>query len=134
MITAHKTSIRQLRVILVAAENIASGKAARFKGKAEIVLMRARAGRVDLKSLFRFLAGRGVVRLLVEGGGEVIENVLSKGLAQEIYMIVAPKVIGGRLAPSSVGGKGVDRLEDAIPVRSLEAGKIGADVLLHGLL
>ncbi len=103
-----------------------------FRGKAEIVECREKNGKVDLGSLFRFLGRRGIVNLLVEGGGETVGGVLSEKLAHEVYFFVAPLIIGGKNAVTSVGGEGISLLRDAVKIKDLEVRRIGRDFMLHG--
>ncbi|MFF0655607.1 MULTISPECIES: dihydrofolate reductase family protein [Micromonospora] len=49
------------------------------------------------------LAGRGVTRLMVEGGGSVHRQFLTAGLADELHLVVAPFFVGDRRAPRFVG-------------------------------
>jgi diaminohydroxyphosphoribosylaminopyrimidine deaminase / 5-amino-6-(5-phosphoribosylamino)uracil reductase len=49
-----------------------------------------------------------------------------------VYAYVAPRLIGGREAPSPIGGAGVERLAEAIPLRELDATRLGADLLITG--
>ena len=49
------------------------------------------------------LAGRGVRRLMVEGGGTVLTQFLAEGLADELQLAVAPVFVGDPAAPRAVG-------------------------------
>lgn len=49
------------------------------------------------------LAGRGVTRLMVEGGGTVHRQFLTAGLADELHLVVAPFFVGDGRAPRFVG-------------------------------
>ena len=103
----------------------------KFGSKAEILSLRSRKGRVDLESLFKVLGQRGIVNLLVEGGGEVTAQVLGQNLAREIHCYLAPIVLGGKSAPGSVGGEGL-KLSDALKLRDVSVKKIGEDLLIRG--
>ncbi|MEH0841133.1 dihydrofolate reductase family protein [Micromonospora sp. CPCC 205711] len=58
---------------------------------------------LDLQRLLADLAGRGVGRLMVEGGGMVHARFLTAGLADELHLVVAPFFVGDRRAPRFVG-------------------------------
>nr|WP_205808184.1 dihydrofolate reductase family protein [Micromonospora sp. HNM0581] len=58
---------------------------------------------VDLARILADLAGRGVGRLLVEGGAGVHGQFLAAGLADELHLVVAPFFVGDRRAPRFVG-------------------------------
>ncbi|WP_089154276.1 RibD family protein [Micromonospora sp. NBS 11-29] len=49
------------------------------------------------------LAGRGVGRLMVEGGGTVHRQFLTAGVADELHLVVAPFFVGDGRAPRFVG-------------------------------
>ncbi|GHJ17122.1 RibD family protein [Micromonospora sp. AKA38] len=49
------------------------------------------------------LAGRGVGRLMVEGGGTMHCQFLTAGLADELHLVVAPFFVGDGRAPRFVG-------------------------------
>ncbi|GGL54293.1 2,5-diamino-6-(ribosylamino)-4(3H)-pyrimidinone 5'-phosphate reductase [Halocalculus aciditolerans] len=78
---------------------------------AEIVV--AGTNRVDLADAFDTLEGRGVDRLLVEGGGELIFSLFEEGLVDRFTLYVGSMVIGGRDAPTPADGDGfVERFPD----------------------
>lgn len=58
---------------------------------------------VDMTRLSEDLHGRGVNRLMVEGGGMVHTQFLTAGLADELQLVVAPFFVGDATAPRFVG-------------------------------
>ncbi len=90
--------------ILATVEEAPEARAARFAAVAEV--WRVGCGRVDLAALFRRLHERGVERLLVEGGGELNWAVLEADLLDELYVTIAPCLLGGREAPTLLEGAG----------------------------
>jgi diaminohydroxyphosphoribosylaminopyrimidine deaminase / 5-amino-6-(5-phosphoribosylamino)uracil reductase len=71
-----------------------------------------RSGRIDLHPLTRQLGEAGFTSVLVEGGGELHAYMLARGLADQLIIYLAPKVIGGP-ARSWVGGAGLASLASA---------------------
>ena len=67
--------------------------------------------RVDLTTLLRRLKARGVSRLLVEGGAETNGGFLDADLVDELYLTIAPTLLGGRNAPQLIGGEGLAMVE-----------------------
>lgn len=63
-------------------------------------------GAVDIARLLRALRQRGVERLLVEGGGELNWGFVREGLLDELFVTIAPSLLGGRGAPTPVEGEG----------------------------
>jgi 2,5-diamino-6-(ribosylamino)-4(3H)-pyrimidinone 5'-phosphate reductase len=82
--------------------------------------------RVDLADGVAALADRGIDRLMIEGGGEVIFSSLAAGVVDELQVYVGSFVVGGREAPTLADGDGfvesfpqlqltdVDRLDDGV--------------------
>jgi 5-amino-6-(5-phosphoribosylamino)uracil reductase len=60
--------------------------------------------RVDLSLVLADLAGRGVGRLMVEGGASVLHQLLAAGLADELRLAIAPVSVADPAAPRLVAG------------------------------
>lgn len=89
-------------------------------------------GRVDLGDLLRRLAGRGIVSLLVEGGGELHWSFLEAGLVDRVKLFIAPVIVGGSRAVPVVGGRGVAVMNDAFRLKEMTTRRIGVDLLVEG--
>lgn len=82
-----------------------------------------RDGEFDLNALLQFLKERGMIAVLVEGGGNTVETFFRQLLVDEIELHVAPKVLGsGRVW---VDGKGVKELKDAWQLTNLHVETLG---------
>jgi diaminohydroxyphosphoribosylaminopyrimidine deaminase / 5-amino-6-(5-phosphoribosylamino)uracil reductase len=84
----------------------------------------------DWGHLLRELGSRGVTRLLVEGGGDVLGQLRDQQLIDELCCFVAPWLTGGD--KPSFGGIGVDRMNDASRLRRVRYKRIGNDLLVTG--
>lgn len=80
-------------------------------------------GELDLRFLLDMLAKRGIIGVLVEGGGVTIESFLRQKCVDEIELHVAPKVLGSGRAWAD--GMGVDRLEDAWQLTDMMCERLG---------
>jgi len=92
----------------------------------------ASGGRVDLVELLRYLGGRDVLSLLVEGGGELLGGFFDLGLVDKVQAIIAPIIIGGQEATAAVAGSGARRMADALRLRDVTIERLGEDVLVTG--
>lgn len=68
-------------------------------------------GAVDLAELLSRLKRRGIERLLVEGGGELNWGFVRDNLVDELYVTIAPAILGGRKAPTLCEGEGLAMAE-----------------------
>jgi diaminohydroxyphosphoribosylaminopyrimidine deaminase/5-amino-6-(5-phosphoribosylamino)uracil reductase len=97
---------------------------------AGIIRCARRDGRVDLDALLEALFARDVRAVLVEGGGEVHAAFLEAGLVDRVAIYVAPLLVGGRAAPTPVGGAGRE-LKRAVRLGAFEVTPLGDDILLE---
>jgi 5-amino-6-(5-phosphoribosylamino)uracil reductase len=87
-------------VLVYVPDSAAGDAAARLAGAASVL----EAGDpLSLPIVLADLAGRGVRRLLVEGGGTVHTQFLQAGLADEFHLVVAPVFVGDPAAPRLAG-------------------------------
>jgi diaminohydroxyphosphoribosylaminopyrimidine deaminase/5-amino-6-(5-phosphoribosylamino)uracil reductase len=98
---------------------------------AEVVAVPGSGGRPEPAAVLADLGGRGVVSLLLEGGGEVGWSFLVGGHVDRIAWFVAPSVLGGGGVPV-LGGPGIDEPGRAIRIADLGVEPVGRDLLLTG--
>jgi 5-amino-6-(5-phosphoribosylamino)uracil reductase len=85
---------------------------------------------VDLHRVTADLAGRGIERLMVEGGGSMHTQFLAAGLVDELQLVIAPFFVGDSRAPRFVSD-GSFPWGPRRPARLAETRQIGDVVLLR---
>lgn len=98
----------------------------------EILVLPGRGGKVNLAILLQALGKRGIMNVLLEGGPELAASFLREGLIDKMCIFLAPKLIGGKEAPGLLGGAGIFRIRQALPVREMSVRRIGEDLLIEG--
>lgn len=98
----------------------------------KIVSMPAQDGKIDLRELFSELGRRGMDSLIVEGGATLHGSLLATGMVNRIQAYIAPKVIGGKNAPSPVAGAGIPMMDFALPIKDVRVEQLGDDFLIEG--
>ncbi len=101
---------------------------------AEIIFLESGKEGIDLNSLMHELGSRGVTGLLVEGGSKIASSFFKEGLVDKVCWFIAPKVIGGKLAPGPVGGKGIASLNEAGKISLQKVERFGDDLYIEGYL
>jgi 2,5-diamino-6-(ribosylamino)-4(3H)-pyrimidinone 5'-phosphate reductase len=86
-------------------------------------------GQVDLSLAMQKLAEMGINKLLVEGGGILIESLLRMKIVDEIIIFMAPLIFGGASAPTFVNGPGFN-LDEALKLQLVSINKLGDDGVL----
>jgi diaminohydroxyphosphoribosylaminopyrimidine deaminase/5-amino-6-(5-phosphoribosylamino)uracil reductase len=102
------------------------------KKEIEAIALPAARGRVSLRALLKELGRRGIVSLLVEGGGEMNAAMLKAKLVDHVRLYVAPMLLGGRNAKGVIGGKSPARLAQALKLRNVHTRLVGGDVVVEG--
>ena len=100
---------------------------------AEVLHLRSTPlGLVDPDALLQALGARGIVSLLVEGGGTLLGALFDRRLVDKVAVFISPTIVGGRSAPSPVGGEGVELMSQATVLRGVSIKQIEEDVLVVG--
>lgn len=122
--------------VLICALNKFKFAAKKFASKRVAILPAAlgRNDKLDLRPALEKLGKLGVTSILVEGGGEVAASFLEKKLADEIHFVIAPKIVGGRSAKTSIEGEGVAKVHSAVQLRNRQVRQLGDDVIISGEL
>jgi diaminohydroxyphosphoribosylaminopyrimidine deaminase / 5-amino-6-(5-phosphoribosylamino)uracil reductase len=82
----------------------------------------------------RALGERGIQSLLVEGGAELAGALVAADAVDRVAWFLAPMLIGGREAPSALGGAGAPSLALAPRLTGVIAERVGGDILVTGRL
>jgi diaminohydroxyphosphoribosylaminopyrimidine deaminase/5-amino-6-(5-phosphoribosylamino)uracil reductase len=124
------------RTLVIAGELADPGRVAALSGAGVEVIRVATdsSGRVEIDAALAVLAKRGAIRVLVEGGGELVGGLLESRRVDRVMAFVAPKIVGGAGAKSPVGATGFERMTDALNVLDVEVRTLGYDVLIEGQL
>ena len=75
-----------------------------------------------------------MAHLLIEGGGTLIGEAFEKKVVDEVYFFIAPKIIGGKEAPTAVEGEGISQMTEALTLKKVEWRQVGRDLLIHGYI
>ncbi|MFW6319497.1 MAG: bifunctional diaminohydroxyphosphoribosylaminopyrimidine deaminase/5-amino-6-(5-phosphoribosylamino)uracil reductase RibD, partial [Bacillota bacterium] len=86
--------------------------------------------KVNLLEAMDMLGRRGISSILLEGGSTLAFSALKEGIVDEVYSFIAPKIFGGKTAPTAVGGTGVKRVEDAVNLNLKSIKQFNGDVCL----
>lgn len=113
------------RPIVVTHEGADPGRAADLADLG-VEVVRAGAGDVDLTAAVDALRGRGLRRILCEGGPHLNGQLLADGLVDEVFLTIAPTLVGGPSSRIVVGDRTVDVALDLVGVR-----QHGNEVLLR---
>ncbi len=112
-------TLDEAQTIVYTSTKANSRKIELLKSKGVEVLV-SREYPIPVKFVLHDLYERGVRRLLVEGGGEIIWFFVSEKLFDELRITISPYIFGGIEAVSIVGGKGFSDLSDAVHLKLVD--------------
>ncbi len=123
------------RTLIAVTEDAPSGRVKALKEKgAELVVVPAGRGGINLEQLFQLLGSQEITSVLVEGGASVNASLLKAGLVDKVCWFIAPKIIGSHAAPGPIGGEGTSLLQDAWQIKGMTAEFVGQDLMINGYL
>ncbi len=70
--------------------------------------------RLSLSAVLDLLGSHGMTNVLVEGGGRLLGQFVDQRLADEIHVYIAPLLIGGNQAVSTLAGRGPATVHEAL--------------------
>ncbi len=126
--------------VFVAKDSSEAARAALVAAGAEVVPITparypgaSRPG-LDLPEMLRSLHADGCRRVVVEGGGGLVADLLHAGCLDQVEAVVAAKLCGGRSAKSPVAGLGIAEMADAVELSDTYLRSIGRCWLFGGFL
>ncbi|MBN2705079.1 MAG: bifunctional diaminohydroxyphosphoribosylaminopyrimidine deaminase/5-amino-6-(5-phosphoribosylamino)uracil reductase RibD [Deltaproteobacteria bacterium] len=91
-------------------------------------------GQIDLRALMREIASRNIISVLIEGGSEINGSAVDCRIVDKICFFYAPILIGGRGSLGMISGTGIERIDQALPIRNITIKHFDDDLCLEGYL
>ncbi|CAM8894587.1 unnamed protein product [Rhodiola kirilowii] len=86
------------------------------------------------RDVMEYFYDRGYLSILWECGGSLAAPAISSGVIHKVYAFVAPKIIGGKHAPTPVGELGMVEMTQALDLLDVNYEQVGPDMLVSGFL
>ena len=99
-----------------------------------VLICPEKEGRIDLRYLFHSLGIMGIDSILLEGGSTLAFSAIREGLVDKVISFIAPKILGGKSAPTPVGGEGFAEMDDAVQLHDIRIKKLGEDIMVEGYI
>ncbi|MHB1426092.1 MAG: bifunctional diaminohydroxyphosphoribosylaminopyrimidine deaminase/5-amino-6-(5-phosphoribosylamino)uracil reductase RibD [Gemmataceae bacterium] len=100
----------------------------------EVLILPEHHGRVSVDALLAELGRRRFTNVLVEGGSGVFGAFLDAAAIDELHVFIAPRLAGGAMATSAIGGVGVQHMAEATRLTEWTHEVIDGDLYVHGWL
>lgn len=83
---------------------------------------------LEIEEILRTLGNLGITSVLVEGGPTVNGSFLEAGTFQKVISYIAPKLIGGKEAPTSFEGLGISHMKESLELQIENVERVGDDI------
>ncbi|MFD1851720.1 bifunctional diaminohydroxyphosphoribosylaminopyrimidine deaminase/5-amino-6-(5-phosphoribosylamino)uracil reductase RibD [Oceanobacillus bengalensis] len=87
---------------------------------------------VDPNEVVNKLGEKGISSLIIEGGGNINASFFENGLIDKVILYIAPKLVGGKDAPTFLEGTGVEEMNQAFELEDTNIKRIGKDFKFIG--
>lgn len=105
-----------------------------LKKNIQVIIIEEKNGQVDLSELIKKLGELGIDSILLEGGSTLNYSALEENIVDKVMVYIAPKIIGGESSKTPVGGRGIDKLNDAFKLKNIAINILNEDILVEGYI
>jgi len=88
--------------------------------------------KIDINRVLSWLGSHEISSVLVEGGSLLFSSILKEKLADKIFLMRSPRLIGGKEAPTIFEGRGVAKVKESLQLKRTRFFSIGNDTICEG--
>lgn len=99
----------------------------KFSGE-NISIIQMKTEKTNIEDVLQVLGEEGITSLFAEGGSEINGSLLERKQINQFIIYTAPKLIGGREAPTAFAGSGFASMTDVLDLEIKSVEKIGSDI------
>ena len=97
----------------------------------EVLVVGPKNGRIDLLQLIEKLGEMNIDSIFLEGGATLNFSALESKIVHKVQCYIAPKIFGGTMAKTGVGGLGFEDITHTIKLKTCKALALGEDFLIE---
>ncbi|QOR65331.1 bifunctional diaminohydroxyphosphoribosylaminopyrimidine deaminase/5-amino-6-(5-phosphoribosylamino)uracil reductase RibD [Cytobacillus suaedae] len=83
---------------------------------------------IVIHDVLTLLSTLGITSVFVEGGAQVNGSFVKEKAVNQVITYIAPKIIGGSNAPSSIGGTGFEKMSEVLQLTIESVEQLGEDI------
>lgn len=126
---------KNTKTLIIASEHISNIREEALVAKGvEVLKLQEHERKIDFRDIVEALGKKGIDSLYIEGGSGVLGAAFESRIVNKVYATVAPKIIGGEDAFTPVGGRGIEKMMDAIMLQKVSYEIVGRDVIITGYI
>jgi len=97
----------------------------------KIICVEKQGDHINLEQLMQRLGELKIDSILLEGGADLNFSALQAGIVNKVQAYIAPKIFGGKVSKTPVGGAGVEIPDDAVLLKNQKITIIDNDILIE---
>ncbi|WP_042342436.1 bifunctional diaminohydroxyphosphoribosylaminopyrimidine deaminase/5-amino-6-(5-phosphoribosylamino)uracil reductase RibD [Bacillus timonensis] len=113
---------------IVVTNKVTQEKINEFSGKKGVRVLQLPESSLSVTAVLTLLGEESISSIFVEGGAEVNGSFLKEKAINQVIVYLAPKLFGGKHAPTSIGGIGVESIDDAVQLTIKSVEQLGEDI------
>jgi diaminohydroxyphosphoribosylaminopyrimidine deaminase/5-amino-6-(5-phosphoribosylamino)uracil reductase len=98
----------------------------------QVVSLSPSRTKIDLKRVLEWLGCHEISSVLVEGGSLLLSSMISRKLADKLFLMLSPRLIGGTEAPTIFEGHGAKTIKESLRLKRTRLFAIGRDTIFEG--
>nr|WP_309101087.1 bifunctional diaminohydroxyphosphoribosylaminopyrimidine deaminase/5-amino-6-(5-phosphoribosylamino)uracil reductase RibD [Fredinandcohnia onubensis] len=113
---------------IIVSNQVNQEKMNEFSGKKGVRIIQLQEDNLAISTMLTRLGEEGISSIFVEGGAEVNGSFLKEKAINQVIVYLAPKLFGGKQAPTAVGGFGIESIDDSLQLTIKSVEQLGEDV------
>jgi diaminohydroxyphosphoribosylaminopyrimidine deaminase/5-amino-6-(5-phosphoribosylamino)uracil reductase len=98
----------------------------------QVIPLSLSGNKIKLKEVLSWLGGNEISSVLIEGGSLLLSSIIKEELADKIFIMRSPRLIGGKDAPTIFEGRGAATVKESLRLQRIRFFSIGNDTVCEG--
>nr|WP_304218265.1 bifunctional diaminohydroxyphosphoribosylaminopyrimidine deaminase/5-amino-6-(5-phosphoribosylamino)uracil reductase RibD [Fredinandcohnia onubensis] len=113
---------------IIVSNQVNQEKMNEFSEKKGVRIIQLQEANLSISTMLTRLGEEGISSIFVEGGAEVNGSFLKEKAINQVIVYLAPKLFGGKQAPTAIGGSGIESIDDSLQLTIKSVEQLGEDV------
>ncbi|WP_099362662.1 bifunctional diaminohydroxyphosphoribosylaminopyrimidine deaminase/5-amino-6-(5-phosphoribosylamino)uracil reductase RibD [Fredinandcohnia onubensis] len=113
---------------IIVSNQVNQEKMNEFSEKKSVRIIQLQEANLSINTMLTRLGEEGISSIFVEGGAEVNGSFLKEKAINQVIVYLAPKLFGGKQAPTAIGGSGIESIDDSLQLTIKSVEQLGEDV------
>lgn len=118
------------KIYIIVDESIDEKRLLTLPSHIEVIKCPVKNLKIDMETLFKKLFGLNIMSVLVEAGGKLNGDLISRRLIDKIYQFMAPKILADNSGISAFSGRNIDEMSETIEFKLDSSKMFDSDILL----